>query len=189
MSHYESIYANDRYDSPDYIGLLQVLKRFGLFALGGMDGCLCTGFEFRSIAVLVSCRKSEGGHCPDGLAPYLGFHGNIARVHCCFLGALLSDLIPIAQEAARQLLEAEPHLPVLIRLCNYAHDHDNPTGLCLYCGEPRSRLANYLCDECGMGAKGSDVIVQFTLPSDWSGLVCATNPNRATDQPSFTPGT
>lgn len=171
--HYGSI--------PDYDGLLLVLKRFGLFALGGTDGCLCSHFSFRAIFVDIGCRKSEGGHLPEPLTP--DFHGTFVRLHCRYIFSRPVDLLPIAQEIVAQL-HAES-TDVFVRLCEYADDHDNdkPMGKCVYCSKERSNLSDYLCAECLVKTDqfGEKISEQYKLPTDWTGLfICPPDTDSST---------
>lgn len=38
---------------------LDLIKRVGIYGLGGNEGCPCTNFEVQSVHVGVSCHKSE----------------------------------------------------------------------------------------------------------------------------------
>lgn len=123
---------------PNVESVLDLLQRFGVWGLGGCDGCACAHFEILGIEVHVSCRKSE--HC--------------VRVHCGYLGFDQSELVPIAREVLSQLTFPSRYS---LRFCDYSKDHKNgrrENGVwkddqtCCYCNKPRADVDAYLCEEC-----------------------------------------
>lgn len=179
MRRYEPICS--RNDIPGFEGIVEVLRRFGIFALGGADGCECTDFKFRGVEVHIACRKSEGGHLPKGLGPE-GFRGYMVRLDCRYMFATLRDVLPCAAEIVFQLQEDRPDLPIFVRLCSYTNDHDKekPHGSCLYCGKERDNIGDYLCSEClhGDDCWGEKISRHYSLPPEWSGYFPALEPRQ-----------
>ena len=147
---YEKLIPGESYYDlvPDPGGLVKVMQRYGLYALGASDGCACTHFTFRAVSVDVSCHKS-GGSCLSEKFGMPGFYGNVVRVHSNYLGVEIGELVPVADEIARQLREGT-ELPCFIRLCDWSKDNDKTklNGVCVYCGNERSKLSDYLCMKC-----------------------------------------
>lgn len=132
---------------PNVEGVVDLLQRFGVWGLGGCDGCECAHFKILGISVDVSCHKSE--HC--------------VRVHSGYLGFNQSELAQIAREVLAQLTHPESYS---LRFCEYSYDHKNgrwENGVwkkdqaCCYCGQLRPDADAYLCDDCFQQNKGLDV--------------------------------
>lgn len=148
--HYEQV-GTERYTlMPDPAGVLWFIQKYGIFGLGGADGCYCCSFALRGIEVSVSCHKSE--HC--------------VRVVCHCLRP--KDLFAIAREVLSQLPDGG--ISYRVRFCEYAADHVDghwsgrtwvETYKCCYCGKPRDDVDGYLCTTCRTNpdAQGYDVPV------------------------------
>jgi hypothetical protein len=122
------------------------MKRFGLWGLGGADGCACTEFSLYNITVSVSCHKSE----------------RTIRVSCPSMERDPRSLEALAVEAMSQLRDRyEYEEPFAVRFCEYSYDHVNGhregTGTdakwvkqqkCCYCGALRDDPKAYLCEKC-----------------------------------------
>jgi hypothetical protein len=124
---------------PDEAAVLWFIQKYGIFGLGGNDGCACCHFSLCGIDVDVSCRKSE--HC--------------VRVHCGYLGYKVSNLFAIANEVLAQLRDGG--IGYRVRFCGYSADHVNgrwengewrEEHKCVYCGKPRAGFDDYLCAVC-----------------------------------------
>lgn len=124
---------------------LELIRREGVFGLGGYDGCLCTSFRVRGIDVDISCRKSSGGL--DGTIEPT-FYGTTVRVYARSGDVGGDALRAIAEEIASQLRAGGSGEAIAVRYCDYTHDKD---GKCIYCGRDRAEPADYLCRACKTG--------------------------------------
>lgn len=140
---FEPIVQGERYWShPSPEAALALIRRFGIFGLGGSDGCYCCHFSIHGISIDVSCHKSE--HC--------------VRVHSGYLGFKDSNLFSIADEVLSQLPNGGERYRV--RFCAYSFDHVNghrdngewvESYKCVYCEKPRVDPNAYLCGGCDGG--------------------------------------
>ena len=118
------------------IGLLRQ-HEFG--GLAGYDGCRCGSCEVHHVGIDVSCRKSSGGMM------FPRFHGTLVRVHSRSSDAYLQDLVDVGRWMLRHMIEIEETTPIMVRFCSFEQDHEQK---CVYCGNPRAELFDYLCAEC-----------------------------------------
>lgn len=84
--------------TPDYDYVLTLLKKEGLYMLGGTDGCACAHFQINSIYVAVSCHKSVGCHKEE-----CNVDGPLVHVYSHYMDWNPNDGIEISQEIVRQL--------------------------------------------------------------------------------------
>jgi hypothetical protein len=147
-------------DVPNVESVIDLLERFGVFGLGGCDGCECAHFQILGIHVDVSCRKSE--HC--------------VRVHSDYMYFDHTRLIPLAREVLSQLCDPSQYS---VRFCNYSSDHKNgrrengqwkDDQMCCYCGQLRQDRDGYLCDVCIAAGNGIDTL-PLRLPALTKDLV------------------
>lgn len=136
---------------------LELIRREGVFGLGGYDGCLCTHFFVRDVHVGISCRKSSGNLVdPD-------FNGTTVRIYSQSGGLRGADLREIAEEIAKQLREKGDGGAIAVRYCSYEHDKELK---CTYCHKLRATAADYLCPECKTGLNPfGQLIAEVSDPS------------------------
>lgn len=115
-----------------------LIKAVGLYELGGYDGCPCTSFEVRDVAVNVGCRKSSGMEMID--REFFGIGVRVTSNHFDASNAVLEE---VAREVCGQL--AEQGYDIMIRYCTYEQDAKNK---CVYCGGDRGDPRAYLCANC-----------------------------------------
>lgn len=153
---FEPITLGDRYWShPSPEATLALIRRFGIFGLGGSDGCYCCNFSIHGISIDVSCHKSE--HC--------------VRIHTGCLGFSDSALFMIADEVLSQLPDGGERYRV--RFCDYSCDHVNghwdkgkwvESYKCVYCSKPRADRDAYLCGTCVGGDNHDGHLYQRKSP-------------------------
>ena len=117
-------------------GIVFLIRRYGLYNLGGADGCACVNFSLSGFEVDVSCHKSEH------TVRIIGSSSSPEEVETV-AAAVLADL-RFAEDYA-------------VRFCEWGSDHHNGRWedrvwveeyKCCYCGEPRAEKDAYLCVSC-----------------------------------------
>ena len=98
--------------------VLALIKREGIYNLGGYDGCACTHFCLTNIFVDVSCHKSGG--CIDCRDKARGQ----VHVYCRSLGEADAACREIAEEVLRQVLDGHK-------------DYYSPDSFCISLHEPK----------------------------------------------------
>jgi hypothetical protein len=114
------------------------IEKYGLYRIGGSDGCNCVHLKLCAFEIDVSCHKSE----------------HTIRVYSDDLGRNPKDLeilmgVVVSQDEAFQ--------DYAKRYCGYQYDHlngrwENDVWIdemkCCYCGKPRFVKDDYLCESC-----------------------------------------
>lgn len=121
--------------------ILELIKRHGIYVLGGYDGCPCTSFSIGAYEVDVSCHKSK----------------KCVRVVCSYSGQRnRAGLEAIANAVLAELAE-EGRSGYQVRFCDISQDHANgrwecgkwvDEQKCCYCASPRADVDGYLCEDC-----------------------------------------
>lgn len=128
----------------DSEAVVRILQTVGLRDLMGSDGCWCGTVQLRGFTIDRSCHKSESS----------------LRVYS--VGEIWPEaLAVVATEALKQMRDEDDWADILVRYCDYAHDHwigRDPMirergHACVYCGKAREDAASYLCQKCLHGEK------------------------------------
>lgn len=134
--------------------VVELMQQHGIFGLSGSDGCLCADFSLHHTDFHVHCRKSGSG--------YGTFWGVVIRVANHSMDAQVSSLEEIAREGVRQIQSSNWSGPLLVRFSTYEQDSKQT---CIYCGKPRERLRDYLCQSCSTKEVfGEKVVDRYAFP-------------------------
>jgi hypothetical protein len=87
--------------------VVTLLREVGLRRLMGSDGCNCGYVMLRGYHIDRSCHKSESS----------------LRVYAQGVDSMPADLALIATEALAQMREEDGWSDILVRYCDYTHDH------------------------------------------------------------------
>lgn len=121
--------------------VLELIKRHGIYVLGGYDGCPCTSFAIGGYEIDVSCHKSR----------------RCVRIVCCYAGQRNPAALEAIANAVLAELAEEGHRGYAVRFCDYSQDHANgrwegevfvDDRKCCYCSSPRADINGYLCEAC-----------------------------------------
>lgn len=142
--------------------VVALLREIGLRRLMGSDGCNCGYVQVRGYHIDRSCHKSESS----------------LRVYAQGGDSSPAELAQIATEALAQMRAEDGWSDILVRYCEYTHDHKGSgwvgeawvrsTGICVYCEKPRDSVDDYLCAKC----KGGELYPGYPIAPtyDYSGL-------------------